>query len=206
MAYKERKLKDLPYAYDKLNGISKETLSFHHDKHYAGYVAKLNEINKRLEAADRNAANANFSEYGELKRKETFNASGTILHEIYFENMGGDGIVDQNLDVVKQIISDFGSVENWKADTNACATASLGWAILCYDPSDGMLHNFLCDSHHLGAVWGAVPIIALDVFEHAYYHDQGPNRGAYLKNFFENINWKAVNERYLRYVKPILGK
>ena len=192
--------KPLHYAYDALKGISEKVLTWHHSKHYAGYVTKRNEIETELEKADRTRANANWSAFGELKRRETFNASGQILHEIYFDNLGGDGRPDEALPVVKRLIKDFGSLEAWKADMKATAAASLGWAITCYDSTDGRIRNFLCDSHNFGAVWGAIPIIALDVFEHAYHHDYGPDRPSYLETFFGNLHWGRINERFGRTV------
>lgn len=196
----QHQLTPLPYGYDTLDGISEEVVRWHHDTHQAGYVNKRNEIENKLESFDRSAANANYSEYGELKRRETFNASGMILHEIYWENMGGDGQVDETLSVVQRIVRDFGSYEAWQTDFRACSTASLGWAILCYDPGDRRLHNYLCDFHNNGAVWGAVPLVACDVFEHAYYRDYGPKRGDYLGAFFRNLNWSAINARYEKWV------
>ncbi len=192
-------VKPLPYAYDKLSGISEQVNKWHHDKHYAGYVAKRNEIEKKLEAlSDKSGANANFSEFGELKRRETFNASGQILHEIYYDVMGGDGSFDATLPVIRRIEKDFGSFDAWKADFKATALASLGWAILAFDPSDGALHNFLVDMHNNGAVWGAQPLIPVDVFEHAYYYDNGPDRGTYVDAFLGNLNWDTINELYLK--------
>ncbi len=192
-------VKPLPYAYDKLNGISEQVNTWHHDKHYAGYVAKRNEIEKKLEEfGDKSGANANFSEFGELKRRETFNASGQILHEIYYDVMGSDGSYSNDLAVIKKIEADFGSFNAWKADFKATAMASLGWAILSFDPTDGALHNFLVDMHNNGAVWGASPLVPVDVFEHAYYYDNGPDRGKYVDAFLENLNWEKINELYLK--------
>lgn len=196
----EHKIKPLPFAYGALKGISEQVNKWHHDTHYAGYVNKRNEIEKKLEAVDKALANANFSEYGELKRRETFNASGQILHEIYWDNLGGDGKVDENLAVVKKLVKSFGSIEKWKQDFIACSKASLGWTILCIDPSDGQTHNFLCDFHNNGAVWGAVPLVAIDVFEHAYYYDNGPDRAKYIEAYLNNLDWKKVNERFLKQV------
>jgi Fe-Mn family superoxide dismutase len=187
------KIKPLPYAYDSIKGISEQVMKWHHDVHYAGYVNKRNEIESALESADLGKANANYSFYGELKRKETFNASGMILHELYWDVLGGDGNYN-NEEIIKKIEKDFGSFEKWKSDFLACAKASTGWAILCYDYSDGKLHNYLCDSHNNGAVWGAVPLLAVDVWEHAYYHDHGPNRTAYLEAYLQNIDWKKIRK------------
>ncbi|MBD3166401.1 superoxide dismutase [bacterium] len=195
------KVKALPYAYDALSGISEQVNKWHHDKHYAGYVAKRNEIETKLDAMKEKAGNMNYSEFGELKRRETFNASGQILHEIYYDVMGGDGKPDEGSEVYKKIVEDFGSFDAWVEDFKATAMSALGWAILCYDPTDGALHNFLVDFHNNGAVWGASPLVPVDVFEHAYYYDQGPDRGSYVQAFLDNLNWGKVNELYTKAVK-----
>lgn len=194
-------LKPLPYGYDAIEGVlTKEVVTWHHDKHHAGYVNKRNEIEEKLKTYDKAGANANWSDFGELKRRETFNASGQILHEIYWENLGGNGQWDANSPIAKKITADFGSLDAWKADFKATSTASLGWAILCFDPSDGKLHNYLCDFHNNGAVWGAVPVIACDVFEHAYYRTYGPDRGSYIDKFFANLHWSRINARFEQFV------
>jgi len=108
----EHKSKVLPFAYGSQKGISETTDKRHHDTHYAGYVAKRNEVEQKLATADRTKANANFSDFGELKRKETFNASGQILHELYWDMLGGDGVIDADSAIGKAIIADFGSFEN----------------------------------------------------------------------------------------------
>ena len=193
-------IKPLPFDYGATKGISEQVNKWHHDTHYAGYVNKRNEIEQALEKADRSKANANYSEYGELKRRETFNASGQILHEIYWDMLGGDGHIGSSLEVSKKIEKDFLSLTAWKEDFMACAKASLGWAILAYDSSDMKLHNYLCDFHNNGAVWGARPILAIDVFEHAYYHDYGPDRAKYLEAYFSNVDWGKVDTTYIKII------
>ena len=78
----------------------------------------------------------------------------------------------------------------------AATAAGIGWGITCWDPSCGRLVNFTVESHQLGAVWGAVPIIALDCWEHAFYHDYGPDKGKYLDVFFQNLHWGRIDERF----------
>jgi len=198
-------LKPLLYGYDAIEGVlSKEVVTWHHDKHHAGYVNKRNEIEEKLKSCDKSASNANWSDFGELKRRETFNASGQILHEIYWENLGGNGQWEASSAIAKRISEEFGSLDAWKADFKATSVASLGWAILCFDLSDGKLHNFLCDFHNNGAVWGAVPLVACDVFEHAYYRQYGPDRGSYLEKFFANLHWGRINDRYEKLVPTSL--
>jgi superoxide dismutase, Fe-Mn family len=208
MAY-EWKLKPRPYSDDEAKQMLKdvmspETADWHYSTHHKGYVAKLNEIEKGLESVDRAAANANYSAYGEMKRRQTFNHAGNVLHDIFWDNLGGDGDTGKGTDIVKQIEKDFGSIQAWKEDFKAAATAAKnsGWALLVFDVlGSGRLMNVLVDEHHYGAIWGAVPLIAVDVFEHAYYHKDGPARAKYIDNFIAHLHWGRVNERYKKYVK-----
>ncbi len=179
----------------EIQGISVKTNQEHY-KLYQGYVNKWNEIIEKLKKADRSKAAATYSEYGELKRQETFNANGKILHEIFFSTIfDGDGIPKG--EIVEKIKEDFGSFEAWKEDFIATAMASRGWAILALELSSGKLFNFLVDLHNIGYLANTIPILVLDVFEHAYFIDYGTNRRAYIDAFFKNINWENVNKRYL---------
>lgn len=187
-------LKELPKdksAY--LNVLSAQVVEWHHDKHQAGYVTKLNEINQKLASFDLAGANANYSDWSDAKRRETFNKAGIVLHENYWEVFGSDGKFDDSLSVVKKLVKDFGSMENWLSDFTATAKSALGWCVLVYDPSDDLMHNVLVDYHNYGAMWGSKVVIALDVFEHAYYKDYGPDRGAYIKKFIESLDWKNID-------------
>ncbi len=209
----EHKLKNRPYTDEEAKKIlisvmSTETTDWHYNTHHKGYITKRNEIEKKLEEKGteiRASANANYSEFGELKRRETFNANGAILHDIFWENLGGEGQnIESSPKLKEKIILDFGSIENWKLDLVATALSAKnsGWAVLVIDElSDGKLRNLLIDEHGVGAIWGAKPLIALDVYEHAYYHKDGPKRAVYIENFIKNINWKRVEERFLKYTK-----
>ena len=189
----------MPVAYDRVSGIMDEaTYKWHHDTHYAGYVSKRNEIEAALMATDLGKANANYSVYRELKLEETWNAAGAILHELYWGAMGGDGKPGENLEIVKKMTEDFGSFDAWKADFVACGKASRGWAVLNVDAqTDGKLRNSLLDLHNIGGLSGAVPLLVLDVYEHAYYHKFGPDRASYIQAFVDNVDWSKVEERYL---------
>lgn len=200
MGLGEHKVKPLPFAYGALKGISEQVNKWHHDTHYAGYVNKRNEIEIGLEKTDKSKANANYSEFGEMKRREAFNAAGQILHEMYWNTLGGNGIAEESLAIAKKIKSDFGSFEKWKEDFIASTKISLGWTVLCLDRSDGKLHNFVADSHNQG-IWGTVPLLAIDTFEHAYYFDNGPNRAQYIEAFLKNVDWKKVNMEYEKAAK-----
>ena len=137
----------------RLRGISEKTIETHHDKLYAGYVNKRNEIESLLPGVDRSAANQAYSAYRALKLEETFSADGAILHELYFDILGGPGGAPTG-SLADKINADFGSFEAFVEDLTACGMAARGWAVTAYDPSDGKLHNFLCDVHNQGGVWG----------------------------------------------------
>ncbi len=188
-------VKDLPFAKDALDGISAQTIETHHDKLYPGYVNKRNEIDAALPNADRSKAAQTYSEYRALKLEETFNADGQILHELYFSHLGGNGGEPTGA-LAQQIQRDFGSFQGFVEDLSACGMAARGWATVALDPSDGKLHTFLCDMHNQGGVWGTIPIMTLDVYEHAYFMDYGSARADYIKAFFKNVNWDKVNQNF----------
>jgi superoxide dismutase, Fe-Mn family len=199
-------IKDLPYSKDALakKGISEKTIDIHHGKLYAGYVNKRNEIEEALGSVDRSKANQIYSQMRGLKHEETFAANGQILHEIYFGTMGGDG--QEKGEVSDKIKEDFGSIAAWVEDFKAAGMCARGWVVLAYDPTDGRLHNFIGDAQNQGGVWGAVPILPCDTYEHSYFIDFGSDRMSYLNAFMTTINWAEVNRRYLAAVNMALAK
>ena len=208
MAY-EWKFNARPYTDDEAKEllkdvVSPETTGWHYNTHHKGYVTFLNKIEQGLEDADVAAANGNWSDFGELKRRFTWNHSGALLHDVYWDVLGGDGDVSRGTDVKAAIEKDFGSVDNWKADFKATAFAAKlsGWGLLVYDSLYSQrLLNVLVDEHQYGAIWGGIPLISCDVFEHAYYHKDGPGRAKYIDNFLNNLHWGRINDRYNKFVK-----
>lgn len=188
-----------PLPYSQLTGISAKTLEVHHDKLYVGYVTKRNEIEQALTTADRSAANGTYSAFGELKRQETFAADAMILHEAYFNVLGGDGKPTGEL--VTQIEKDFGSLDAWITDFKACGLVARGWVVLAYDLNDGRLHNYVCDAHNQGGIWGAIPVIVLDTYEHAYMMDYGSDRKAYIETYMAQISWSEANRVFMKVTK-----
>lgn|SRR3989338_255684 len=182
-----------PLKYKELPGLSEKQLSEHHDKLYAGYVNKTNEIRKKLETADRGTANGTYSDFRELKVEETFALNGVKLHENYFDNMGGNGTLDGT--IADWIAADFGSFENWKADFEACGKSARGWVVLAFDLDSGKLFNVLCDLHNIGGVWNTIPLLVMDVYEHAYFIDYATARPKYIEAFFKTIDYAEVNAR-----------
>mgnify|MGYP000023241171 CR=1 FL=1 len=166
-----------------------------HIRLYEGYVDKINEIDRILmNNSRREDANATFSFYRECKRGETYALNGVILHELYFENIGGR-INTPNKVTVGQLEMYFGNFDNWKNDFIATAKASRGWAVLCYDQRSCRLRNISLDAHDLGNIAYSAPILVLDVYEHAYFLQYGDNKTEYINRFMENINWEVIDDR-----------
>ncbi|MEM4251595.1 MAG: superoxide dismutase, partial [Candidatus Bathyarchaeia archaeon] len=176
-------------------GISDQQIEYHFETHYKGYVNKINEIWTGLQTADRSKANQNFSNYRELKVEESFNWMGVVLHELYFENIKDGQGTQPRKDLMEMIKESFGSFEKWKEDFKACGMALRGWVVLVYDLSGKRLINNGLDAHNLYAFLNAIPLLVLDVYEHAYYLDHGPRRLPYIEAFFENVNWEVVGGR-----------
>jgi len=205
----EYKLTPRPYSDEEAkkllsNVVSPETTDWHYNTHHKGYVTVLNNIEKELDTADRSKANGNYSQIGELKRRYTWNHAGALLHDVYWEVLGGDGDQTKGAEVLKALEAQFGSFDNWKADFKACAISAKlsGWGLLVYDALwSKRLINVLVDEHHYGAIWGGIPLIACDVFEHAYYHKDGPGRAKYVDNFLGNLHWGRINERFKKFAK-----
>jgi Fe-Mn family superoxide dismutase len=179
-----------------LNGISDKQIDFHFDTHYKGYVTKYNEIQEKLASADRSKANQNFSEYRALKVEESFNYMGVVLHELYFENLGAKG--SPSPDLKAAVEKAFGSMEKCQEELKASGIGLRGWALLSCDLFSGELVVNGLDAHNLYGYVGSLPLIVLDVYEHAYYVDQGPKRPPYIENFFGNLNWDAINARFVK--------
>ncbi len=175
-----------------LNGISERTMTEHY-KLYEGYIKKYNEITERLATADKTTANQTFSDLRSLKTDLSFAIGGVKNHELYFEHLGGQG-GEPSGDLRSALEKDFGSYENWQSDIKATAMAARGWAWLAYDRDFGKLFNYLGDAQNTFPIWNAVPILAIDVYEHAYYLDFQTKRADYLEAFFNNLDWSKVAE------------
>jgi Fe-Mn family superoxide dismutase len=188
-------LRPLTLDLSKLDGLSQRLIASHHENNYSGAVKRLNAIRQQLAQLDW-AATPVFMVNG-LKREELIAANSAWLHELYFDNLGGDGVLpDCGLSIAME--RDFGSVEHWRAEFTALAKAmggGSGWALLSWSSREGRLVNHWAADHtHLLA--GATPILALDMYEHAYHLDFGARAAAYVDAFMKNVRWDAVYRRY----------
>jgi superoxide dismutase, Fe-Mn family len=181
----------------ELDGISREAVEAHY-RLYQGYVAKRNEILKKLADVDLSAANQVYSEVRALKVELSFAVGGVKNHEVYFEHLGGDG-GDPDGPFGQLVERDFGSVAGWRADLKATGMAGRGWAWTAYDWDEGRLFNYAGDTQNTYPIWNATPLVALDVYEHAYFLDFQTDRGSYIDVFFDNLDWATVNDWVSQY-------
>jgi Fe-Mn family superoxide dismutase len=185
----------LPFDPASLGGLSERLMTSHHENNYVGAVKRLNAIRQQLVAFDWPAA-AGFAING-LKREELIAANSMVLHELYFESLGGNG---QALAPAMQLAleASFGAVERWRSEFVAMGKAmggGSGWVLLTFMPRDGSLLNQWA-ADHTHALAGGIPILALDMYEHAYHLDFGAAAAAYVDAFMGNIDWARVYERY----------
>jgi superoxide dismutase, Fe-Mn family len=193
--------RELKRALHELDGISRTTIEAHY-RLYQGYVAKRNEILSLLDEVDFDAANQVYSDVRALKVDLTFAVGGIKNHEIYFDHLGGEGGNPEGA-FGALVERDFGSIERWRADLTASAMAGRGWAWSAYDWDEGRLFNYVGDAQNTFPVWNATPLIALDVYEHAYFLDYQTDRAAYIEAFFRNLDWTVVNGWMRSYRVPI---
>jgi superoxide dismutase, Fe-Mn family len=175
----------------ELDGISRAAVEAHY-KLYQGYVAKRNEILGKLAEVDLSAANQVYSELRALKVDLSFAVGGVKNHELYFEHLGGGG-GDPDGAFGALVARDFGGAANWRADLKATGMAGRGWAWTAYDWDERRLFNYIGDAQNTFPVWNATPLVALDVYEHAYFLDYQTDRGSYIDAFFDNLDWNVVN-------------
>ena len=178
-----------------LNGITPRLIESHYEGNYGSALRRLNAITEELEALD--PATTSAEVVNRLKRDEAAALNSTLLHELYFASLGGDGrTVPETM--AAALARDFGSTDRWRQEFIALANAlagGSGWVLLTYVPRDGRLIN-QSGSDHGQNIAGGIPILALDMYEHAYHIDFGANAPAYVAAFMRNIDWSAVEGRY----------
>ena len=195
--HEEIAARELKPALYELDGISRASVEAHY-RLYEGYVNKRNEILRTLESVDPSAGNQVYSDIRALKVDLSFAIGGVKNHEIYFEHLGGGGGEPEGL-IGELIERDFGSAATWRADLRGTGMAGRGWAWTAYDWDEQRLFNYIGDTQNTFPIWNATPLVALDVYEHAYFLDYGTDRGSYIEAFFNNLDWRVVNDWVSKY-------
>ena len=177
-----------------MTGFS-EVLLRNHFTLYQGYVTNTNKVLDSLEAMGRDGK-MGLPEFAELKRRLGWEFNGMRLHELYFENMGGKTPLKTEGKLGKALVGQFGSLAAWEAEFRATgAMRGIGWVVLYQDFENGRLMNFWINEHDVANPAGCVPLLVMDVFEHAFMVDYGLKRADYIEAFFKNINWEKVEAR-----------
>jgi Fe-Mn family superoxide dismutase len=195
MAWKDLEAKKFT-CIRELNGISSRTLEEHYEI-YKAYVGKVNEIQKKLDTVDRGSANQIFSDLRSLRVDYSFAVGGVKNHEIYFAHLGGNGGKPAGA-LLELINRDFPAYDAWLADFKASGLAARGWVWLAYDHDWKTLTTAVGDAQNSFPYWNATPILAMDVYEHAYFLDYGRARGKYIEAFFNNLDWSVVAQNLER--------
>ncbi len=177
-----------------LNGLSLKLIESHYENNYGGALRRLNAIGEQLASLDFGSTPGHV--LNALKREELVALNSTLLHELYFACLGGDGQPTSGMS--EALARDFGSLERWRAEFRAMGYAlggGSGWVVLSYVPRDGRLINQYA-AEHTQSVASGVPILALDMYEHAYHIDFGANAKAYVESYMRNLDWAALEQRY----------
>ena len=189
-------VKPLPFKPPRLNGLSERLLASHYENNYGGAVRRLNAIEAKL--AELDWSKAPVFEINGLKREELIAANSMILHEVYFDGLGGSG--DPSGELASAFERDFGSVARWHSEFTAMGKAlagGSGWVLLTWSERHGRLVNTWA-SDHAHYLSDGRPVLALDMYEHSYHLDFGAKAAAYVDAFMKNIHWERVAARYAR--------
>ena len=196
-------LPDLPYGYDALAPVlNEQTLRLHHDKHHAGYVKGLKSALIKLETL---RASGDYSAVKHVERDLAFHGSGHVLHTLYWNSLVPDGGGKPGGSLGRMIDKQFGGYKSFKAQL-AAATRSVeasGWGVVAVQPMLNKLLILQCEKHQNLTVWGAIPILVIDVWEHAYYLDYQNRRGEYINRLFEIMDWRSAEKRFETVMKTI---
>jgi Fe-Mn family superoxide dismutase len=195
----EYTIKPLPFDPGKVKGLSEKLLLSHHQNNYSGAVKRLNAITAQLASLD--MATAPVFVVNGLKREELIAANSMIIHELYFDSLNGGG--DPSGALAEAITRDFGSLARWKAEFAATGKAlggGSGWVLLSYSPRDRRLINTWAADHTM-TLAGGRPILALDMYEHAYQMDYGAKAASYVDAFMQGIRWSNAVALFDRYSK-----
>ncbi|MCL6634998.1 MAG: superoxide dismutase [Peptococcaceae bacterium] len=192
----KHELPELPYAYNALEPYyDEQTVRLHHDVHHKAYVDGLNNAEARLAEA---REKGDFALIKHWERELAFHGSGHLLHTLFWDNMKPGGGGPATGKVAVQIDRDFGGFDAFKKQFSAAAVAveGSGWAVLCWNPVFKKLEILTAEKHQNLTQWGVVPLLTVDVWEHAYYLKYQNKRAAFVEAWWNLVNWDDVNRKF----------
>ncbi|WP_110112050.1 superoxide dismutase [Bacillus sp. CGMCC 1.16541] len=192
----QHKLPPLPYRYNALEPyIATKIMELHHQKHHKSYVDGLNKAEKKMQEA---RDTGNFDLIKHWEREAAFHGSGHYLHTMFWENMSPNGGGQPRGRLAQQIVQDFGSFDRFKKHFSEAAdkVEGVGWALLVWAPRAHRLEILQTEKQQLFTQWDTIPLLGLDVWEHAYYLQYQNDRKTYIDNWWNIVNWRDVEDRY----------
>ena len=186
----------LPYSLNSLEPYySAETLNIHYNVLYKNYITNLNNIQTKLQIS---RGSNDFSNIKCLEKDLSFNGSGVILHELFFNNIGPVLRTQPSLSLLEQIKRDFGSFDAFKNQFTAASKVveASGWCLLVWVPRFKKLEILQCEKHQNLTLWGCIPLIVLDMWEHSYFLQYKADRNKYIDAFWNILNWNIINKRW----------
>jgi Fe-Mn family superoxide dismutase len=185
-----------PLKHKEIPGfLSAAQIAPHHTAHYGGALKAVTAADARLEEATQAGAAVDAAAFGQLKRTINSRGNSVVLHEMYFDGLAPQTVAPSAA-VRAAIDKRFGSVDKWWADFAASGKEAAGWAMLVKHPVNGKLYNVVSDEHAMGLLWMAVPLVVMDVYEHAFYIDYQSRKAEYVDKFRDHIDWQEANVRF----------
>jgi Fe-Mn family superoxide dismutase len=175
--------------------LSAQQIAPHHTAHYGGALKAFVSIDAKFEDAFQKGTAIDPQAHETLQRQKSSRGNSVVLHEMYFDGLALKA-PDPGEEVRRAIEQRFGSLEKWSADFIASAKAAAGWAMLVVHPVNGRLYNVVSDEHAQGPLWLAMPLVVIDVYEHAFYIDYQNRKPEYIEKFMPHIDWNEANARY----------
>ena len=175
--------------------LSAQQIAPHHTAHYGGALKAFVSIDAKFEDSFQKGMAIDSAAFETLQRQKSSRGNSVILHELYFDGLALKA-PDPSEDLRRAIEGRFGSIEKWTADFIASAKAAAGWAMLVVHPVNGRLYNVVSDEHAQGPLWLAMPLVVIDVYEHAFYIDYQNRKPEYVEKFMGHIDWNEANARF----------
>tara|TARA_B100000700_G_C14982456_1_gene827106 strand:- start:722 stop:1396 length:675 start_codon:yes stop_codon:yes gene_type:complete len=169
-----------------------------HQELLGDYINMLNDTSARLDASDRDLANANGSEFRDLKLSEAHNLNAAFLHALYFENIADTkSVITMDSLTFMRLERDFGTFDDWQKDFIACALSCRnGWAVTVYNTFLQRYINVMVDLHSVNIPFASYPVIVLDCWEHSYYRDYLNDKKSYIYAMMKELKWKVIEKRF----------
>ncbi len=174
--------------------LSAEQIAPHHTAHYGGALKAFVGIDAKFEDSFRAGTALDPAAFETMQRQKSNRGNSVILHEMYFDGLALKES-DPAAEVRQAIERRFGSLDKWSSDFIASAKAAAGWAMLVHHPVNGRLYNVVSDEHAMGPLWLALPLVVIDVYEHAFYIDYQNRKAEYVEKFMGFVDWSEANRR-----------